>query len=68
MAAILVGRMRKMPFVRNSTDDRLNATILLNDSVWKSTAVENWDGGKDGLGVTNATKTGFYLKNTSMKM
>ena len=43
-------------------DDRLNATILLNDSVWKSTAVENWDGGKDGLGVTNATKTGFYLK------
>ena len=38
-------------------DDRLNATILLNDSVWKSTAVENWDGGKDGLGVTNATKT-----------
>ncbi len=43
-------------------DDRLNATILLNDSVWKSTAVENWDGGKVGLGVTNATKTGFYLK------
>lgn len=43
-------------------DDRLNATILLNDSVWKDSKVQTWIGGKDGQYNTNATKTGYYLK------
>lgn len=43
-------------------DERLNATILLNDSVWKDSKVQTWIGGKDGQYNTNATKTGYYLK------
>lgn len=45
-----------------SRDERLNATILLNDSVWKESKVQTWIGGKDGQYNTNATKTGYYLK------
>lgn len=43
-------------------DARLNATIIVNGSLWKQNTVENWIGGKDGPYITNATKTGYYLK------
>lgn len=43
-------------------DARLNATIILNDSVWQNKKVESFIGGKDGKYKTNATKTGYYLK------
>lgn len=43
-------------------DDRLNATILLNDSTWKESKIQSWIGGKDGQYNTNATKTGYYIR------
>jgi starch-binding outer membrane protein, SusD/RagB family len=43
-------------------DPRLNLNILLNDSLYKGRKVEIWAGGRDGEGVTNATRTGYYLK------
>lgn len=43
-------------------DDRLNATILLNDSLWKDSKIQSWIGGKDGQYNTNATKTGYYIR------
>lgn len=43
-------------------DERLNATIIQNDSLWQTKKVETWIGGKDGPYNTNATKTGYYLK------
>lgn len=43
-------------------DARLNATIIVNGSQWKQNTVECWTGGKDGAYITNATKTGYYLK------
>lgn len=43
-------------------DERLGATIILNDSLWKGTKVQTYTGGKDGKYKTNATKTGYYLK------
>lgn len=43
-------------------DSRLAATFLFNGSIWKGTPVETFEGGKDAPGLTNATKTGFYLR------
>jgi starch-binding outer membrane protein, SusD/RagB family len=43
-------------------DPRLGLSIIVNNSTWKSRAIECWNGGRDGKGVTNATKTGYYLK------
>lgn len=43
-------------------DPRLDLTILLNNTPYKGRPVECWTGGKDGLGVVNATRTGYYLK------
>lgn len=46
-------------------DVRLAATVIVNGSQWKQTTVESWTGGKDGAYITNATKTGYYLKKYS---
>lgn len=43
-------------------DSRLAQTILLNGSSWKGSQVESFFGGKNGLPITNATKTGYYLR------
>ncbi|WP_310560574.1 RagB/SusD family nutrient uptake outer membrane protein [Flavobacterium sp.] len=43
-------------------DPRLAQTVILNGSIWKGVQVESFYGGKDGLPITNATKTGYYLK------
>jgi hypothetical protein len=50
-----------------SRDPRLNLSIIVNNSQFKggqtaTRAIECWTGGKDGKGVTQATKTGYYLK------
>lgn len=43
-------------------DPRLGLTVILNNTTYKSRAVESWAGGRDGRGIVNATKTGYYLK------
>lgn len=43
-------------------DSRFRATFLVNGDSWKDGKVEIHDGGKDGAGKTNATRTGFYLR------
>jgi starch-binding outer membrane protein, SusD/RagB family len=43
-------------------DPRLGESILVNDATFKGRKVEAWKGGKEGSGVINATKTGYYLK------
>ena len=43
-------------------DPRLGLNILLNNTPYKGRNVESWTGGRDGKGVVNATKTGYYLK------
>lgn len=43
-------------------DPRLGLNIILNNTTYKGRAVEAWAGGRDGRGVVNATKTGYYLK------
>lgn len=43
-------------------DPRLGLTVLLNNTTFKGRAVEPWVGGLDGLGTTNATRTGYYLR------
>ena len=43
-------------------DPRLRATVINNGTSWKSIPVETFFGGKNGLPITNATKTGYYLK------
>lgn len=43
-------------------DPRLRATVINNASSWKGVGVETFYGGKNGLPITNATKTGYYLK------
>ncbi|QBN20305.1 RagB/SusD family nutrient uptake outer membrane protein [Flavobacterium nackdongense] len=43
-------------------DARLAQTILFNGAQWKGTAVESFFGGKNGLPLANATKTGYYLR------
>ncbi|GAB2594653.1 RagB/SusD family nutrient uptake outer membrane protein [Spirosoma areae] len=43
-------------------DPRLGLNIILNNTAYKGRNVESWIGGRDGRGVVNATKTGYYLK------
>lgn len=43
-------------------DSRLAQTIIFNGSQWKGSNVETFFGGRNGLPLTNATKTGYYLK------
>lgn len=43
-------------------DPRLGMTVIFNNTTWKSRPIESWTGGRDGKGVTNATRTGYYLK------
>lgn len=43
-------------------DPRLGFTVLLNNTTFKGRPVEPWIGGREGLGNTNATRTGYYLR------
>jgi hypothetical protein len=43
-------------------DPRLAQTVMLNGLPWKGIQVESFFGGKNGLPITNATKTGYYLR------
>ncbi len=43
-------------------DPRLGQTIILNNSQWKGQVVESFVGGRNGPPITNASKTGYYLK------
>ncbi len=43
-------------------DPRLGFTVLTNGSTFKDRTMEIFDGGRDGKGVVNATKTGYYLR------
>ncbi|WP_017256965.1 RagB/SusD family nutrient uptake outer membrane protein [Pedobacter arcticus] len=43
-------------------DPRLEKTIIVNGSTWKSQIVKSYVGGANGKPKTNATKTGYYLK------
>ncbi|MFD2934743.1 RagB/SusD family nutrient uptake outer membrane protein [Spirosoma flavum] len=43
-------------------DPRLGLNIILNNTSYKGRNVEAWAGGRDGKGIVNATKTGYYLK------
>ncbi|HEY5688696.1 MAG TPA: RagB/SusD family nutrient uptake outer membrane protein, partial [Yeosuana sp.] len=43
-------------------DPRLQQTIIVNGSSWKGQTVGSYIGGTNGQPITNATKTGYYLK------
>lgn len=43
-------------------DPRLGMTVLINNTTFKGRAVESWFGGRDAKPLSNATKTGYYLK------
>lgn len=43
-------------------DPRLGFDIITNGSTFKSRTVDIFEGGRDGKGVANATKTGYYLR------
>lgn len=43
-------------------DPRLGLNVILNNTAYKGRNVEAWVGGRDGRGVVNATRTGYYLK------
>ncbi len=43
-------------------DPRLGLNIILNNTTYKGRPLEAWAGGRDGKGIVNATKTGYYLK------
>lgn len=43
-------------------DPRLGMTIVYNGMVWPKVAVEIFEGGQNGLPITNATATGYYLR------
>lgn len=49
-------------FPYSGRDSRLAQTVVLNGLTWKGIPVESFYGGKNGLPLTNATKTGYYLK------
>lgn len=46
----------------SARDPRLRQTIIFNGSAWKSVRVDTYIGGRNGLPLPNATKTGYYLK------
>jgi hypothetical protein len=43
-------------------DPRLSQTVIVNNSIWKSTNVQLWQGGVNGKPIYHASKTGYYLK------
>lgn len=43
-------------------DPRLQQTVITNGSTWKGQTVQSFIGGANGKPITNATKTGYYLK------
>ncbi len=43
-------------------DPRLGMTIAYNGMKWPKNELEIWEGGANGLPLTNATVTGYYLK------
>ncbi len=43
-------------------DPRLALTVILNNSTFKSKTMECWYGGANAAPLTNATKTGYYLR------
>lgn len=43
-------------------DPRLLQTIIVNNSVWKGSNVQLWEGGINGKPLFRASKTGYYLK------
>ncbi|MBS2211294.1 RagB/SusD family nutrient uptake outer membrane protein [Carboxylicivirga mesophila] len=46
----------------DNRDPRLKQTIIVNGSTWKSTTVETFTDGANGLPLADATPTGYYLK------
>jgi len=46
----------------NGRDPRLALTVILNKSTFKSKTIECWYGGANAAPLTNATKTGYYLR------
>ncbi len=43
-------------------DPRLLMTMIVNNSIWKTTNVQLWEGGANGKPIYHASKTGYYLK------
>ena len=43
-------------------DPRLLMNVIVNNSVWKGTNVQLWEGGVNGKYLYRASKTGYYLK------
>lgn len=43
-------------------DPRLAMTVLANNATFNGRKIEPWEGGKDGLPLTRASKTGYYLR------
>jgi hypothetical protein len=43
-------------------DPRLAMTIVYNGMAWPKSAVEIFEGGRNGQPITNSTATGYYLK------
>lgn len=43
-------------------DPRLAASVVLNGTLFKGRMMEIFTGGRDGSGVYNATRTGYYIK------
>lgn len=43
-------------------DPRLDYAIITNNSTFKDRTMEIYSGGRDGAGITHATRTGYYLK------
>jgi hypothetical protein len=43
-------------------DPRLQMSIIVNNSIWKTTNVQLWEGGANGKPIYHASKTGYYLK------
>ena len=46
----------------SNRDPRLKATILTNNAMFYNRPVECFVGGRDGLPIARATRTGYYLK------
>jgi hypothetical protein len=43
-------------------DRRMALTVMFNGSSWKGTPIQSYVGGRNGFPITNATKTGYYLR------
>ncbi|MDP4208465.1 MAG: RagB/SusD family nutrient uptake outer membrane protein [Bacteroidota bacterium] len=46
----------------DKVDPRMQMTIAVNNSTWNSRTLQCYVGGTDGKGVTQASRTGYYLK------